>query len=126
MTDAKPMPTLMSFSSSLSQFDSDAFQNPTSYKSTVDALQYMLRTCPDLSFAVKRVCQYIHRPTVNHWFTVKRIFRYLKTTSSYSLLITKNTSTTLQAFSDSDWTNCPDDHYSTSGYLVYFGNNLIS
>jgi hypothetical protein len=33
---------------------------------------------------------------------------------------------TINAYADSDWAGCPDDRRSTTGYLVFLGNNLIS
>jgi hypothetical protein len=33
---------------------------------------------------------------------------------------------TLHAYSDVDWTGCPDDRRSTSGFSIYLGPNLIS
>jgi hypothetical protein len=37
-----------------------------------------------------------------------------------------STSFTLHAYADSDWAGCPDDRKSTTGYLVFLGQNLIS
>jgi hypothetical protein len=32
----------------------------------------------------------------------------------------------VSAFSDADWTGCPDDRRSTGGFAVYIGCNLVS
>lgn len=44
------------------------------YRSIVGALQYLTMTRPDLSFAVNKVCQFLHAPTTTHWSAVKRIY----------------------------------------------------
>jgi hypothetical protein len=66
----------------------------------------------------------MHNPIIVHWAAVKQILRYLKGTLDYGLTITPSSS--LTAFADSDWGGCPDDHKSTTGYLVFFSPNLIS
>lgn len=38
----------------------------------------------------------------------------------------KSSHLNITGFSDSNWALDPDDRHSTSGYCVYFGNNLIS
>jgi hypothetical protein len=38
----------------------------TRYRSIVGALQYLTLTRPDISFAVNRVCQFLHSPTTAH------------------------------------------------------------
>ncbi|CAN1184716.1 Retrovirus-related Pol polyprotein from transposon RE2, partial [Linum perenne] len=53
----------------------EPFHDPKLYRQTVGALQYVTITRPDITFAVNRVCQYMHSPTVQHWQAVKRILR---------------------------------------------------
>jgi hypothetical protein len=65
-------------------------------------------------------------PTSTHWVAVKRILRYLKGTLDYGLSIQPSNKMEINAFADSDWASSPDDHKSTSGYLVYLGDNHIS
>ncbi|GJZ43423.1 putative RNA-directed DNA polymerase, partial [Tanacetum coccineum] len=71
---------------------------------------------PDIAFAVNKVCQYMHAPTENHWSIVKRILRYLH----------GNPDTSFKAFSDADWARDSDDRWSTGGFAIYLGSNLIS
>lgn len=103
MTHAKPVATPMSSSHALTLCDSDAFHDPTLYRSTVGGLKYVMLTRLDLSFVVNRVCQYMHRPTVNHWTIVKRILCYLKATFMHGLHISPTSSNLLQAYFDVDW-----------------------
>jgi histone deacetylase 1/2 len=81
----------------------------TRFRSIVGALQYLTLTRPDISFAVNKVCQFLHAPTTVHWTTVKRILRYVKYTVSLGLKITKSRSTLVSGFSDADWAGCVDD-----------------
>ena len=90
------------------------------------ALQYLTFTHPDICFAVNRVYQFMHTPTDFHCITVKCILRYLKGTTSYGFHITRGSSFALHGFTDADWASSNDDHKSTSGYLVFFGQMSIS
>jgi len=92
----------------------------------VGALQYLTFTRPDICFAVNRVCQFMHAPIDSHWAAVKRILRYLKGTTSYCFHITRGSFFALHGFTDTDWAGSIDDHKSTSGYLVFFGQTPIS
>ena len=67
MTHAKPISSPMSFAHALSAFHGDSLPDPTEYRSTVGALQYLSLTRLDISFAVNKVCQFMHRPTNIHW-----------------------------------------------------------
>ncbi|KAK1412849.1 hypothetical protein QVD17_34395 [Tagetes erecta] len=134
LSQAKPVPSPMVTTTHLTLDDSSPFDNPVRYRQVVGALQYVTLSRPDLTFAVNKVCQFMHSPTVNHWSAVKRILRYLKGTSDYGLVFRHDTGcqlhaytdSSLTAFSDADWAGCPDDRRSTGGFAIYLGNNLVS
>jgi histone deacetylase 1/2 len=128
MADCKPMNTPMSSTEKLSLHEGVALGpvDATRYRSIVGALQYLTLTRPDISFAVNKVCQFLHKPTTLHWSAVKRILRHLKATSSPGLRIRKSLSTLVSAFSDVDWAGSPDDRRSTGGFVVFLGSNLVS
>ena len=98
----------------------------TTYHSLTGALQYLTITRPDLSYSVQQACLFMHAPRTSHLSLVKRIVRYVKGTLDFGMHITPSTSTSLVAYSDADWAGCPDTRRSTSGYCVYFGDNLVS
>ena len=104
MKDCKPSPTPLSGSEKLSAFEGEPLkeEESTRYRSAVGALQYLTLTRPDISFAVNKVCQYLHAPTTVHWTAVKRIIRYIKHTASLGLLFRRSSSTLDIAFSDVD------------------------
>ncbi|XP_017184644.2 uncharacterized mitochondrial protein AtMg00810-like [Malus domestica] len=101
------------------------FFDPTFYRSTVRALQYLTWTWPNLAFAVNKVCQYMHSPRTIHSQAVKRILRYLKGTLDSGLWFTKGPQY-LTTWFNADWAGCPVDRRSTSDYCVFLGLNLIS
>jgi hypothetical protein len=102
MSHAKPITSPMAANVSLSQFSGSNFNDVTLYRSTVGALQYLSLTRPDIAFAVNKVSQFMHAPRDVHWFAIKRILRYLKSTIDYGLLIKKCSSQQLFAYSDAD------------------------
>jgi hypothetical protein len=65
-------------------------------------------------------------PTVPHFQALKRILRYIKGTLHYGFFFSPSSSTGPTAYSNSDWTGCPDTRRSTSGYAIFLGDNLIS
>jgi len=68
----------------------------------------------------------MHAPTDSLKVAVKRILRYLKGTTSYGFHITRGSFFALHGFTDADWAGSIDDRKSTGGYLVFFGQTLIS
>jgi histone deacetylase 1/2 len=98
----------------------------TRYRSVVGGLQYLTLTRPDLSFAVNKVCQFLHAPRDPHWTAVKRILRFVKLTVLHGLMLRRTSDTLLSAFSDADWAGSPDDRRSTGGYALFYGGNLIA
>jgi hypothetical protein len=111
---------------SLNDGDMLSTADATSYRSVVGALQYLTLTRPDISFAMKKVCQFLHAPTTHHCSVVKRILCYLRGTCGLGLKINRSTSLLLSAFSDADWVGNVDDRWSTGGIVVFLGPNLIT
>jgi hypothetical protein len=128
MLSCKLVMTPLATSEKLSAHEGDPLgpEDVTKYRSIVGALQYLSHTRPNLSFAINKVCQYLHKPTTVHWTAAKRILQYIKFTLTFGSKIQKSSSPILSAFSDVDWAGCSDDRKSTGGFAVFFGSNLIS
>ncbi|KAK0572541.1 hypothetical protein LWI29_033229 [Acer saccharum] len=126
MLEANTVSTPLSLTDTLKLVDGSAPTDATQYRQIVGSLQYLSLTRPDVSFAVNKLSQYMHRPTTNHWNAVKRVLRYLKGSLSHGLLIRRSSPTTLHAFADADWAGDPDDQRSTTAYVVFLGTTPIS
>ena len=126
MTDCKPAKTPGAVGKIMTQFDGEPYEVVAQYRSIVGALQYVTMTCPDLSFAVNKACQFMQQPTTSHFLAVKQILRYLKGTIHEGVQLTTSDSFQIQAYTDVDWTGSPDDRRSASAYCLFLGNSLIS
>ena len=124
MENCKPLPTPCPLT--CSDTSTKSVDNPQLYRQVVGALQYLLFTRPDISFAVNQACRSMHSPQSTDWIRLKHLLRYLKGTVTHGLYFTSKFSTSLTTFSDADWAGDQHDRRSTSGFLIYFGNNLIS
>ncbi|GAA0140972.1 transmembrane signal receptor [Lithospermum erythrorhizon] len=100
--------------------------SPTEYPQLVGALQYLSITRLDITFDVNLASQYMHAPTTTNFTAAKRILRYLSSTKSHGVTILASPYVTLRVYMDSDWTGCPVSRRSTSGYCIFFGDNLIT
>uniref|UniRef100_A0A2N9IBW9 Reverse transcriptase Ty1/copia-type domain-containing protein n=1 Tax=Fagus sylvatica TaxID=28930 RepID=A0A2N9IBW9_FAGSY len=126
MIDAKLVSSPMASTTSLTTHEGESFSDVTLFRSTVGALQYLSLTRPDIAFPVNKLSQFMHKPTVIHWQSAKRLLRYLKHTLHFGLQIYRSSCNTLQAFSDADWAGSRDDRRSTGSFCIFLGNNLIS
>ncbi|GKB17161.1 ribonuclease H-like domain-containing protein [Tanacetum coccineum] len=68
----------------------------------------------------------MHDPRDPHFTALKRILRYVRGTLDYGLQLHVSYTTQLSAYTDVDWASCPLTLRSTSGYCVFFGDNLLS
>ncbi|TXG71321.1 hypothetical protein EZV62_006256 [Acer yangbiense] len=126
MLDANVASTPLSVTDSLVLHDGSPLTDPTQYRQIVGSMQYLSLTRPDVSFAVNKLSQFMHCPTIKHWTAVKRVLRYLKGTISHGLLLHRKSPSLLHAFADADWAGNPDDRTSTTAYVVFIGANPIS
>ena len=124
MENTKPVSNSCSFSTS--SLSTENFLDATLYRSIVGALQYLVITQVDITYAVNRACQAMRNPTIEDWHRVKHLLRYLKGTIAENLFYHRNSDSSLELFSDADWASSPNDWRSIGGYLIYLGQNLIS
>ena len=109
----------------LSLHDGDLLPDPHVYRSMVGALHYLTFTRPDISFVVHQVFQYMSTPTTTHLAAAKRVLRYIRGTFNHGIKFTPSP-LHLSSYTDADWVGDPDNRRSTSGFLVYWGNNVVT
>ena len=126
MHGAKPAPTPLSSTAKLTLNDGTASADATTYRQVIGALQYLNMTRPDLSYAINKLSQFMHKPTTTHLQHLKRLLRYLKSTINFGLQLHKPSSFDLVAYSNVDWGGNADNCTSTSAYLIFLGGNPIS
>ncbi|GFY87730.1 hypothetical protein Acr_05g0013690 [Actinidia rufa] len=80
MSGAKDVSTPLSTSQSLKLLDGTTNVDSTEFRRIIGSLQYLSLTRPDISFAVNKLSQFMHKPTTTHFTATKRLLRYLKQT----------------------------------------------
>jgi hypothetical protein len=86
----------------------------------VGSLRYFADTThPAIAFIVGLLGRNLHQPTDRHMAAAHRVLRYLRGVRDHGLTYTSSagyiTPLHLQAYSDSDWAQCPDSRHSTTG-----------
>jgi len=81
---------------------------------------------PDINYAVNEVSRYNNNPGKPHWMAVKRIFRYLKGTSTVKLEFSRDNNKELSGYCDADWANDLENRRSISGFVFKFGGGAVS
>lgn len=110
----------------LSKDEGELLSDPSLYRQLVGSLNYLTITHPDISFAVQQVSQFMQAPRHLHLSVVRRIIRYLKSTSAHGLLYSTDSSLQLAGYSDPDWAGCVDTRRSVTGWCMFLGNTLVS
>ena len=68
----------------------------------------------------------MHCPTSDHWQAVKRVLRYLYGTFDHGIMLCKQQTSTLHAYSCAEWAGDSDDYVSTNAYLIFLGSQPVS
>ena len=126
MEDCKPCSTPVDTNPKVSATDGAPVADASEFRSLTAALQYLTFTRPDIAYAVQQVCLHVHDPREPRLTALKRILRYVKGTLHLGLLLRPSSATDLVVYTDADWAGCPDTRKSTSGYVVFLGDCLIS
>ncbi|KAM1466444.1 hypothetical protein ACFX2I_031643 [Malus domestica] len=125
MSDCKYCVTPSYPNHKLLKHSSPPYKDPTTYRSIVGALQYLTFTRPDIAYSVNQVCQFMQAPLESHFVAVKRILRYLKGTLGWGICF-RYGSLDLKAYTDADWAGDPNNRRSTTGFVIFLGQNPIS
>ncbi|KAK4366366.1 hypothetical protein RND71_014246 [Anisodus tanguticus] len=126
MSSCKSSPTPVDTKPKLSANSSTSYEDPSHYRSLAGTFQYLTFTRPDITYVVQQVCLFMHDPRVEHMNALKRIIRYIQGTLNYGLHLYPLSTSTLFSYIDADWGGCRDTRWSTSGYCMFLGNNLVS
>lgn len=81
---------------------SPAVPGTSSYHSLVRALQYLTFTHPDIAFAIKQLCLFMHDPREPHLDALKGISRYIRVTLDHNLQIYISPVSDLCVYFDAD------------------------
>ena len=112
----------------LSKLKGEDAINPTSFRSLIGSLRYIVNTRPDLAYAVGVVSRYMEAPGKEHWTAVKRILRYLKGTVGYDCKYRRGgeMQPMLLGYSDSDYASDIEDRKSTTGVVYFLGKSVVT
>lgn len=96
------------------------------YRQAVGSLMFAATVSrPDIMYAVSVVSRYLSNPKPVHWSAVKRIFRYLRGTTSLGITYGRS-NTELVGYTDSDYAGDSDTRRSTSGYVFKIGGGAVT
>ena len=96
------------------------------YRSMIGSLLYLTASRLDISYSVGVCARYQANPKESHIIALKRIIKYVKSTTNFGVWYSKDTNDVLAGYFDSDWVGNANDRKSTSGCHFYVGNNLVS
>ena len=89
-------------------------------------LIYLIHTRPDISYAVSVVSQFMHNPSNQHMNAVNLILAYLKSFPGKGILFSKHGHLDIEGYTNSSFAGSKLDRKSTSGYVSFFGGNLVT
>ncbi|GKA69342.1 retrovirus-related pol polyprotein from transposon TNT 1-94 [Tanacetum coccineum] len=122
LEESKPMKTLMSSDTKLTEDEECESVDSTKYRGMIGSLLYLTASRPDIMFSVCLCARFQEAPKTSHLKAVKCIFRYIKGTTHLGLWYPKGTGIETVVYTDSDHAGDYVDRKSTdaqeSGTLV--------
>jgi len=131
MADAKVAQTPLPTSYKPEPFDGTAIAALQSqYQSVIGSLLYlMLRTHPDLAFAVTQMAKFAHNPSEEHLLKTRCTLHYLAGTHKYALVYDGRSDAGLYTYFDSSYGDDRSDadhrHQSMQGYFFSLVNASV-
>jgi hypothetical protein len=108
--------------------DSVSIEMKSIYRSWIGSLLYIASgTRFDIAYAIGILAQFVENPSSAHVKGLKRVLGYLKATQNYGLYFSgTNSSLDLRGYCDADFASCIDSRRSRTGFVMFFGNCLVS
>ena len=79
----------------------------------------------DIRYAVNQLARAMCKPSKAHMAAAKHLLRYLAGTTNFAITY-KRGGLKLTVFSDANWSNNPDKGKSTSSYIAFLSDGLVS
>ena len=76
--------------------------DPSLYRSMIGSLLYLTASRPDISYNVRVCARYQANPKESHMTALKRIIKYVETTTEFGVWYSKDTSDVLAGYSNAD------------------------
>ena len=96
------------------------------FQQVIGSLPYlMLRTCPDILFAVTKLSQQAANPSNDHLQKALYICHYLMGTKDYMLTYTRKQDGGLCTFVDTYWASDSQTCWSTTGFMMMLAGGIV-
>lgn len=126
LSDRKTTETPLLLNFKVSPSDSELLPNPTFYWHLFGMMKYLAINCPDIAYVVHTVSRFNSAPSTTNSSDVLLIIRYISGMLNQGLFLSFTSTPCLTVYSNVNWYSDFTDHTSTTRYLVYFGDKIIS
>lgn len=123
---SRPVSAPLDSSLKLTSASGVPLSDTSTYRHLVGKLNFLTHSCPDLSFVVQSLSQFMQSPTQDHFQAALHTLRYVRADSGLGIFLSKDPSFQLVAYCDSDWASCVDTRRSVSGLFISLGGCPIS
>ncbi|GJT79011.1 retrovirus-related pol polyprotein from transposon TNT 1-94 [Tanacetum coccineum] len=121
LEESKPMKTPTSSNTKLAKDEECESIDSTKYQGMIGSLLYLTASRPDIMFSAYLYARFQEAPKTSHLEAVKRIFRYIKSTTHLGLWYPKGTDIETVVYADSDHARDYVDQKCTSGICTFVG-----
>nr|KYP70338.1 hypothetical protein KK1_009551 [Cajanus cajan] len=104
----------------------DLLPDPSLYRRLIGKLLYLTISRPDITYVVHKLSQFMQSPTNIHLKAVHHLLQYLKGTPGQGILFPANSTLQLTVYYDVDWAGCLSTRRSTTHFVIFLGQSLLS
>ena len=96
------------------------------YRQAIGSLLYLAtKTRPDICYAVFFLARFVVKPLDIHVEALKRIFRYLRGTTNFGIILGGDVNFKFEAFSDADLAGDKSTRKTTTGYCIVVNGPIL-